>query len=333
MEADAAPFAPCRNCGAVPVPQTPPPHFCAQCGQERTLHPPTLREFLHEFIGHYVALEGALWRSLALLLGRPGRLTREYLEGRRRRYVLPLRLYLTASFVFFVVIKLIPSEVGEVVKVNGEPTPAAAVIASAARSGMAASTARADAAASGAAVAEGLPARRTRAGVSTSGNADLPALQISDCDAPGHTGCTRTERWVNGLLRRAGNDPEAFVEHLKAHALAIAPYGIFLLLPVFTALMMLAYRGRRLTYGEHFVFSLHLHAFWFIALLAMALLPKDLSDLVLLAIPVYGVMAMRTVYDGGWAATIARAAGITVLYGAALSAATAALFVALLSTG
>ena len=55
-------------------------------------------EFLHEFVGHYVALEGTLWRTLGLLLRHPGRLTREYLDGRRRRYVLPLRLYLTASF-------------------------------------------------------------------------------------------------------------------------------------------------------------------------------------------------------------------------------------------
>src|SRR6202000_2557918 len=87
----------CRNCGAQA-----PSKFCPDCGQETTLHPPTLGEFLHEFVGHYVALEGTLW----LLLCRPGWLTREYLGGRRRRYVLPLRLYLTASFVFFLVLKL-----------------------------------------------------------------------------------------------------------------------------------------------------------------------------------------------------------------------------------
>ena len=82
----------CRNCGTQA-----PLKFCPECGQETALHPPTLGEFLHEFVGHYVALEGALWRTLRLLLTRPGRLTREYLEGRRRRYVLPLRLYLTCQ--------------------------------------------------------------------------------------------------------------------------------------------------------------------------------------------------------------------------------------------
>jgi hypothetical protein len=45
----------CGNCGP-PAPL----RFCGACGQETALHPPTLGEFLHEFVGHYVALEGAL---------------------------------------------------------------------------------------------------------------------------------------------------------------------------------------------------------------------------------------------------------------------------------
>lgn len=69
------------------------------------MHPPSTREFLHEFIGHYVALEGKLWKSLWLLLLKPGRLTLEYIHGRRVRYVQPLRIYLTFSLIFFALIK------------------------------------------------------------------------------------------------------------------------------------------------------------------------------------------------------------------------------------
>src|SRR6478672_7835883 len=90
----------CHNCGAATK-----GNFCADCGQETTLHVASAREFLHEFIGHYVALEGKLWKSLALLLFRPGRLTLEYIKGRRVRYVQPLRLYLTFSLIFFAVMK------------------------------------------------------------------------------------------------------------------------------------------------------------------------------------------------------------------------------------
>jgi hypothetical protein len=41
--------------------------------------------------------------TLALLALQPGKLTVEYLAGRRQRYIIPLRLCLTASFLFFAV--------------------------------------------------------------------------------------------------------------------------------------------------------------------------------------------------------------------------------------
>jgi hypothetical protein len=90
----------CRNCGAATA-----GNYCQQCGQETRLHAPSLGEFLHEFVGHYVALEGRLWGSITRLLFRPGLLTNEYLAGRRKRYVEPLRLYLSLSIIFFAVMK------------------------------------------------------------------------------------------------------------------------------------------------------------------------------------------------------------------------------------
>lgn len=91
----------CPNCEAMLT-----GHFCAHCGQEAHLHRASTREFLHEFIGHYVALEGKLWGTLKRLVLRPGELTNEYIRGRRVRYVQPLRIYLTFSVIFFVLLKL-----------------------------------------------------------------------------------------------------------------------------------------------------------------------------------------------------------------------------------
>jgi len=98
---ETSPAASCRNCGSGA-----PGAYCPACGQETALHPPSAGEFLHEFVGHYVALEGKLWRTLKALAS-PGKLTVEYFEGRRRQYVVPLRLYLTASLVFFLALKAV----------------------------------------------------------------------------------------------------------------------------------------------------------------------------------------------------------------------------------
>ena len=99
----------CRNCGADVS-----GNFCAACGQETALHVASAREFLHEFVGHYVALEGKLWKTLALLLFRPGKLTAEYIAGRRARYVQPLRIYLTLSILFFALLKFSPIDLIQV---------------------------------------------------------------------------------------------------------------------------------------------------------------------------------------------------------------------------
>jgi rRNA maturation protein Nop10 len=94
----------CRNCGSGALGK-----YCPACGQETTLHRPNVFGFIHEFFDHYVSLEGKIWRTFGRLLFSPGYLTKEYFAGRRRRYVLPLRLYLTCSIVFFLLIKVLLS--------------------------------------------------------------------------------------------------------------------------------------------------------------------------------------------------------------------------------
>ena len=99
----------CHNCGAAVS-----YHYCALCGQETKLHVASAGEFIHEFVGHYIALEGRLWVTVLKLLTRPGFLTAEYIAGRRARYVQPLRVYLSFSILFFLLLKLAGTPVGAI---------------------------------------------------------------------------------------------------------------------------------------------------------------------------------------------------------------------------
>lgn len=276
------PDAVCRNCGS-----SAPLNFCPRCGQETALHPPTLGEFIHEFVGHYVALEGALWRTLAMLLARPGRLTREYLAGRRRRYVLPLRLFLTASFLFFIALKLLPSALDTM-------TPADIRTVSVSPA----------AAASGADSSPPPPA--------------LETMRPVDCGGAGEPACGTLEGFVNKVGTRFSADPLGFMKRMRGQLLGAAPYAAFLLLPVFAGIVALAYRSRRMTYGEHVVFSLHLHSFWFLALLLIALLPSAVGEVIWWVMPAYATWAMHAVYRGRWGPTLLRATFVSVAYGVTL---------------
>jgi hypothetical protein len=95
--------AACLNCGA---PLAGP--FCATCGQRDVPPYPTLRELAVDAFWELSGWDGRFATTVRALVRRPGMLTREFLEGRRARYISPLRLYLMASVLYFVLAAAAP---------------------------------------------------------------------------------------------------------------------------------------------------------------------------------------------------------------------------------
>ena len=85
----------CGNCGAELQGA-----FCHACGQKVTGPDVSLHDFFHEAFHEFAHLDGKIVQTLRLLMTKPGMLTKEFLEGRRARYISPLRLYLTCSLLF-----------------------------------------------------------------------------------------------------------------------------------------------------------------------------------------------------------------------------------------
>lgn len=88
----------CRNCGTVLVGD-----YCHACGQSADEPRRAVVGLVQDVFVDTLAIDGKLARTLWLLLTRPGRLARRYLDGKRVRYSPPFRLYLFASVLFFFV--------------------------------------------------------------------------------------------------------------------------------------------------------------------------------------------------------------------------------------
>ncbi len=285
MNVPAPPDAVCLNCGHTLGPV--PPRFCPACGQETHIRPPKLGEFLQQFGGAYFATEGALWRTLKLLLLKPGELTAQYLAGRRKHYVLPLRLYLSISLVVLLLFRITASvslEVDGAVKLDqGEL-----------RNG--------------------------------SLNIGLGRAGLKD----GVFFCERMPEWLcQRIQRRIDLKPEALdgmVRQVTEKFVANLGASLFVLLPAFALWLKLVYLNRGLRYTEHLVFALHVHALWFLVL-GLMMLPGQAVQLLLLAVPVYTLMAMRRVYGGRWWPRWLRAGVVSLLYGVTLTLAMAVLAV------
>src|SRR6185436_12943883 len=61
-----------------------------------------------ELLHGVMHFDSRTWRTLPLLAFRPGRLTREWVMGKRTRYVSPLAIFLFTIFVLFMAISYFP---------------------------------------------------------------------------------------------------------------------------------------------------------------------------------------------------------------------------------
>jgi hypothetical protein len=86
----------CRNCG-----HTIETNYCPKCGQHNRDHNIGIWQFVHEFAEEFVRLDSKLFRTLGPLIVKPGFLTREWVAGKRVRYITPLKLYITLSAICF----------------------------------------------------------------------------------------------------------------------------------------------------------------------------------------------------------------------------------------
>ena len=91
----------CLNCGTQLVGS-----HCHECGQEAHLHR-TVGAFLHDLMHGVLHLDGKIWRTLPMLVLKPGHLTREYIDGKRRSHVSPMALFLFSVFAMFAVFSMV----------------------------------------------------------------------------------------------------------------------------------------------------------------------------------------------------------------------------------
>jgi hypothetical protein len=238
MSEAAVVLSACPNCGASLAGA-----YCASCGQKVTPINPTVHDFLHDLTHELLHVDGKIFRSINLLVRRPGFLTREYFLGRRGQYVSPIRLYLIFSVLYFAALAFTST-----------------------------------------------------------------MSQVGYTPDPGETIDPRAIEQLRETLNHITNQ--------------WVPRAMFVLVPVFGALVMLVNKKTGRNYPQHLYFALHVHAMWFLAgafaaALKIARIPY-LSDsaelLAMLYAAVYLVLALRRAYEMATLSALWRAAVVGVAY-------------------
>ena len=280
--------AQCQNCGAAVSGR-----YCAACGQrvEPPLH--SLWHFTKTATEDLTHADSRLWRTLGALLFRPGYLTREFLAGRRARYLPPVRLYLVISVLFFLWASATPHQPMVIQITEPDHGPAHAALKPFGEE----------------AFGKRLP------GESAEQHAERVCSSSANYDGPWRARIQPAARraCVRLVLDNGRSLPEVFLHNV--------PRAMFIFLPLLAGAMMLMYWRPRHYYVEHLLLFLHNHAFVFLLLLlaglATALLPPLsgwLTGAATLYIAWYAYHSMRVVYEQGRVLTLGKLAVLSFFY-------------------
>lgn len=288
MSPDPGASVHCLNCNAAVSDK-----YCGRCGQrvEHAIH--TVWHFTQEAAEDLTHADSRLWSTILALLFKPGFLTKEFLAGRRVRYLPPLRLYLVLSVLFFLVLGLADQdEKPRVMTVNSDRGDLNFRIVH----------------------PDELQEMDTRPGET----AEQHAERICN---PHYNG--PLQRFVVPFIKKgcvkAVEDHGRNIGEIFIHNLARA---LFIFLPALALVMKLMYWRPPRYYVEHLLFFIHNHAFVFLLLSLLMVVTRftgaTLGDVLSVAvwayIPYYLFVSMRRVYGQSRFMTLTKLVVVSFAY-------------------
>jgi hypothetical protein len=285
---------PCLNCGTHLWPND---LYCPKCGQKRLEHEDmSFSRMIGESFLDYFHFDSKFFKTIIPLIFKPGRLTLEYMIGKRKTYVEPFRLFLVISIIYFLLLPLSRDTKYENAKVSqanstirqkkSEPNQLKFS-------------------------ANGIP-------ISLEGEdsikREIDSVGLNRYIEKRYAG----ENWISKLFMRQIFRIIVYSQHSFYSVLEhTASKMIFLLIPLFALLLKLLYRKSRRLYYEHLIFSLHTHAFIFLVMILVLLIeflvPVKMVILITVAL-VYLFLAMKSNYAEKAGRTIRKFLLLVMMY-------------------
>ena len=258
--------APCANCHtALAGP------WCYACGQRGEEYHRSIWRLAGEAFEGLTDLDGRIWRTLPRLILRPGRLTRDYLDGHRASQVPPFRIFL-------VVLLLVFFTGGLDLQVNRQNIRFAT-----------------------------LDSPEVEKSVPPADRADMQkSIQVLRAKlATPKPSASPSERWLRAQLVKAMGNQAAF----KAAIAEWAERFAILMLPIAAVMLTVLFLFKKGVYVfDHLIFSMHSLSFQGLLLsLVFGLgLVSDWGPWLLLLSPVHLFVHMRGTYRVSWYGALLR---------------------------
>jgi Protein of unknown function (DUF3667) len=262
----------CENCGAELQ-----GHWCAKCGQPAIEYRRSFRYVVADLLNEFLNWDSKFFTTIALLILKPWRLTNEFLAGKRVRYVNPLRLYLLASILFFFAVNYGAKGIRfDPTKFPEEKRAKVAAAIADKRGEIEAELKK-----------ENLtPEQRqkvqkaldyltkpTSSATTTATPEQTPSATAAPSASPTAESGQQTpfERWIEGRAKEKmgehGTKMGLFISTLFSNL----PYMMLCCIPLFACVLKVLYIRRGLFYIDHLIYALHIHTFFYTAIMLIVL--------------------------------------------------------------
>ena len=325
----------CLNCGAELQ-----GHFCHVCGQENLQIKENFGHLMGHAISDYFHFDEKFFHTLKPLLFQPGKLTVEYMAGKRTQYLHPIRVYIFISLIYFLLLFSNQAEQREVEKKQVSTEQALDSVKNSIANDKELTPEGKKVALEKINQYKGL----AKAGEKIFRDTTYNLAGIGNIKEKGEQTYTSYDQylqsqqklapaerdgWMNRLYhkkkfewKRKGLEPnEAIMEGFKHNF----PKLMFLLLPLFAMLVRFAFWRNHKFYVEHLIYAFHLHCFVFLFLTIVMLikmaLPADwgsvanwINFLAVVAVVWYIYRSLRVLYQRSRWRTVSKMIGLSFMY-------------------
>ena len=297
----------CLNCGT-----DVPGRYCTNCGQENVVSHESFGHLVKEFAADIVHYDSKTLLTFKYLFTKPGFITKEYIAGKRVKFVNPIRLYIFSSFIFFFLYFALTAHNSEPLDKNTKEQ-----VETARRKNKE--------------LFASLPDSIKRGNLSTGDwfrrlNAIDSKQQYDSLQE------TLPEAYRDNSIQRkmaryyfsANRTTEGETQEEKNHAQEELfqhnyPKMMFVLLPLFALYLRWMYDKKKWFYADHAIFSVHIHVFFFFFFLLCTALDtlfhiEEFTGWGLIVIFAYLVIALRNTYGQSWGKSLLKGALVTLAY-------------------
>lgn len=298
----------CLNCGTKLELSD---QYCPGCGQLNTRKKLSFSDFFYEFFGNLISYDSRFYRTLKVLISRPGKISKEYIQGKRARYVNPFRFYLSVSIVYFILngFMVTNEKDHEILDISfgdaEELSDTTQVNANYYSEKNLDSLGLFDSWGTRFAMYYNYYERNEE-------KSPEKALKTMEHDP------SSFNKWVyrkSVQSKALSQDPTAFINY----SISKIPFFLFFLLPVFALFVWLFFRKSKFSYAEHLVFTFHTQTMLFVLFVINALIGIFVQNSIIQIIAtsifvIYLYKALRNFYGQKRVITILKFLGLNFIF-------------------